>query len=121
MFPGPLAPRTDNRGPIIVQGTWVMTAFAIVVVSLRCWARIRKLGKLQWDDGIMVAALVSLGRTLAGPANRSTDLLEIDTRHRGSLCHYLAGGLDRHGTAYLLPDASHVAGALHHHFRRGAL
>ncbi|KAG0155249.1 dihydroxyacetone kinase [Penicillium digitatum] len=53
-----------DRGPRLLREIWALTAIAIVIVALRVIAKIR-IRKFDWDDILMVSALVL---TLVGSA-----------------------------------------------------
>ncbi len=58
-FPGPMAPPSDTRGPLLIQCTWSMASIATAVLVARVVARIKHRGKLEWDDYLMILSLVS--------------------------------------------------------------
>lgn len=49
-----------GRGPAIVGVLWAFTTIAVLAVALRLYLRSRILHSVGWDDGFMVAAVVSL-------------------------------------------------------------
>jgi hypothetical protein len=49
---------TVDRGPGLLRDIWIFAAISILVVALRITAKAR-IGKLAWDDALMVFALVS--------------------------------------------------------------
>jgi hypothetical protein len=55
-----LPPPTENRGPMVLQSTWVMVGIATPVIIARVCARLKQMKKLGWDDWFMILALVSL-------------------------------------------------------------
>ncbi|KAH7302956.1 hypothetical protein B0I35DRAFT_365752 [Stachybotrys elegans] len=55
-FPPPENPGDPGRGPVIMAVTWTMLGFAIVVVVLRCYSRIRS-RIFGADDWTMLIAL----------------------------------------------------------------
>jgi hypothetical protein len=56
-----LSPRADiyKCGPRLLRDIWTLTGIAILIVALRVIAKIR-IRKIDWDDILMVSALVSL-------------------------------------------------------------
>lgn len=55
----PLAPRSDTRGPMLLQATWIMAGIATPFLVSRLYARWNKIGGLGWDDYFMILSLVS--------------------------------------------------------------
>ena len=49
-----------RNGEVIVAVTWVFTSFSIVIVILRLAVRKKFVGKLLWDDWLMLPAIVRL-------------------------------------------------------------
>lgn len=44
---------------MLLQATWIMISIAIPFVIARVFARIKQLGRLGWDDYLMILSLVS--------------------------------------------------------------
>ena len=57
MFPG--SP-SDNVGPGIRVGIWVLFSFATVFLGLRVYCKFTKHSRLYWDDIVLIAAWVRI-------------------------------------------------------------
>lgn len=53
------APPSDTRGPMLLQATWIQTGIATPFLVARVYARWRQMGRLGWDDYLMILSLVS--------------------------------------------------------------
>ena len=51
-----------DQGWAILSVCWAFVAVALASTLLRVWIRARLTRNLGWDDGIMVIAMVSIGR-----------------------------------------------------------
>ncbi len=58
-FPPPVNPDDLGHGPLIVGITWAATGIAIIAVALRFYVRKALVRVIDWDDWIMLVALVS--------------------------------------------------------------
>jgi hypothetical protein len=54
------APPTENRGPMLVRATWIITAIGLPFLVARVCARLKHVGRLSWDDYLMILSLVSM-------------------------------------------------------------
>lgn len=48
-----------NRGPVVVAILWTETAVAVIIVSMRFYAR-TMIKRISWDDWLMLVTLVSI-------------------------------------------------------------
>ena len=65
----PLAPRSDDRGPMLLQVQVALACIAAPVLSARVCACIKHHGRLRLDDYLMILSLVSAPHEmLPGPA-----------------------------------------------------
>lgn len=48
-----------NRGPVVVAILWAETAVAVIIVSMRFYAR-TMIKRISWDDWLMLVTLVSI-------------------------------------------------------------
>lgn len=60
VFPPPVNPHNQGRGPMIIGISWTVTGIAIVFVALRVYLRKTLKRLFGVDDWFMVFALVSI-------------------------------------------------------------
>lgn len=53
-----LPPPSENRGPLMLQVTWIAVGIASIFLAARIFTRIKTLGKLKLDDYLILLALV---------------------------------------------------------------
>ncbi|KFA75720.1 hypothetical protein S40288_04958 [Stachybotrys chartarum IBT 40288] len=93
-------PPDHNRGPEILAICGTAVGFALVVVIMRVWVRIRIIGKMGWDDYFMIAAMVRTITTMF--AEMMVIIPQVDY---GAGRHY----------QYIKPE-SNIAAGLHLNF-----
>ncbi len=57
---------TDTMAPLIQGLTWAITIVSLLVVSVRVYIKWKYLGKLRYDDYILMASMVSITLSLVG-------------------------------------------------------
>lgn len=57
-----VAYQTVDKGQIVLVIAWLFLTISTIVVGLRVYVKLRGIGRLYWDDALMLGALVSVTR-----------------------------------------------------------